>query len=214
MFLFVHFGKHSRGGWRFAREVYGRLGDGGRWDWASTSAAPEEFREWLHAHQTELRRPGAWFGNHRKRESLEAYAASGTGAVVSSYIQWIAPPRTHAELFGEAVQLQRDDRQKAFDYLYKSMKAVHRFGRLAKFDYLTMVGKLDLAPIEPGSAYLNGATGPIKGARLLFGETLAVAVLDYWLVELDTYLGVGMQVLEDSVCNWQKSPNEFVAFRG
>lgn len=27
VFLFVHFGKHSRGGWRYLREVYGKRGD-------------------------------------------------------------------------------------------------------------------------------------------------------------------------------------------
>jgi len=27
-------------------------------------------------------------------------------------------------------------------------------------------------------------------------------------------LNVGMQVLEDSLCNWQKSPRQFVHFRG
>jgi alpha-glutamyl/putrescinyl thymine pyrophosphorylase-like protein len=30
VFFFVHFGKHARGGWRYAREVYGRLGEGER----------------------------------------------------------------------------------------------------------------------------------------------------------------------------------------
>ena len=28
--------------------------------------------------------------------------------------------------------------------------------------------------------------------------------LDEWLVELDAVLGVGMQVMENSLCNWQK----------
>ena len=57
-----------------------------------------------------------------------------------------------------------------FDYLYRSMDAVASFGRMAKFDYLTMVAKLGLAPIEPGSTYMPGATGPLSGARLLFGK--------------------------------------------
>ena len=56
-----------------------------------------------------------------------------------------------------------------FDYLYGSMDDVVSFGRTAKFDYLTMVGKLQLAPIEPGSTYMQGATGPYQGALLLFG---------------------------------------------
>ena len=38
--------------------------------------------------------------------------------------------------------------------------------------------------------------------------------LDRWLVELNNELKVGMQVLEDSLCNWQKSPEKFKPFRG
>jgi hypothetical protein len=98
------------------------------------------------------------------------------------------------------------------------MSSVRRFGRIAKFDYLTMLGKLGLAPIEPGSAYLGEATGPKRGAQLLFQGSLNAKVptrdLDTWLNELEEALGVGMQVLEDAICNWQKSPRRFVHFRG
>ena len=85
---------------------------------------------------------------------------------------------------------------------------------MARFDYLTMVGKLGLAPIEPGSTYMQGSTGPFVGARLLFGGRRSAAELDAWLVELDARLHVGMQVLEDAICNWQKSPGTFGPFRG
>jgi hypothetical protein len=82
-----------------------------------------------------------------------------------------------------------------------------------------MIGKLGLAPIEPDSTYMSGATGPLNGARLLFlGSPTANGAtprqLDRWLVELEAQLGVGMQVLEDSLCNWQKSPDDFRRFRG
>jgi hypothetical protein len=98
------------------------------------------------------------------------------------------------------------------------MESVYRFGRLGKFDYLTMLGKLALAPVEPGSAYMTGATGPVAGARLLFSgdpkADLSALWLDARLVDLDAYLGVGMQVLEDALCNWQKNPTRFRRFRG
>ena len=216
VFLFVHFGKHRRAGWRYAREVYGRLGNGGRWDWASTSADPSGFRAWLHAHQDHLKREGVprGFGNHRKRESLDAYSPNGTGAAVESYVRWVGPPRTHQEMMGEMVQQANGDPRNAFDRLFHSMEAVVRFGRLARFDYLTMLGKLALGPIEPGSTYIRGSTGPLQGARLLFGGHHSAADLDLWLVELGAQLSVGMQVLEDALCNWQKSPSEFKPFRG
>ena len=71
------------------------------------------------------------------------------------------------------------------------------FGRMAKFDYLTMIGKLELAHIEPGSTYLEGATGPLAGARLLFGGSTTARLsredLHSRSVELGDALGVGMQ---------------------
>ena len=218
IFLFVHFGKNSKGGWRYAREVYGRLGMGGRWDWASVSAAPEAFQAWLHAHQGDLTREGipGGFGNHRKYESLDAYSHTGTGAAVGSYVRWVKPPRTHEQLMNEVCALVGNDPHEAFDRLYRSMRSVTRFGRMARFDYLAMIGKLTLAPIEPGFAYLQNSTGPLDGARLLVGGTkrISTAGLEAVLVDLNRELNVGMQVMEDALCNWQKSPRKFVRFRG
>jgi hypothetical protein len=216
VFLSVHFGKHARAGWHYVREVYGRLGEAGRWDWASTSVDPSGFRAWLHAHQDDLKREGIprGFGNHRKYESLDAYSENGTGAVVESYVRWVGPPRTQQELMEQACRQAGGDPRKAFDGLYQSMRVVARFGRLARFDYLTMLGKLGLAAIEPGSTYIENATGPLRGARLLFGTDESAATLDQCLIELDTQLSLGMQVLEDALCNWQKSPARFIPFRG
>ena len=216
VFLFVHFGKNARGGWRFAREVYGRVGEGMCWNWTRVSSDTTGFREWLHAHETELKREGVpgGFGNHRKFQSLDAYARDGTGSTIETYVAWVHPPRTHQALMDEAYQRADFNRRRAFHILYRSMVAVAGFGRLARFDYLTMVGKLGLAQIEPGSTYMQGASGPLKGARLLYGHDASAAVLDAWLLELDTEIGVGMQALEDAICNWQKSPAEFIAFRG
>ncbi len=105
-----------------------------------------------------------------------------------------------------------------FKSLYESMDAVARFGRTAKFDYLTMLGKLQLAPIEPGIPYMNGATGPLRGAKLLLygdtGASLSARSADEIMASLGAVLGVGMQVIEDALCNWQKCPDTFRPFRG
>ncbi|WP_241150495.1 hypothetical protein, partial [Pseudomonas viridiflava] len=62
------------------------------------------------------------------------------------------------------------------------------------------------------------ATGPVKGARLLFGGKTSAGIsareLETKIQQLDSELGVGMQVIEDALCNWQKSPGRFVRFRG
>ncbi|HGB4903171.1 TPA: hypothetical protein ACIVLI_004631, partial [Salmonella enterica subsp. enterica serovar Corvallis] len=92
------------------------------------------------------------------------------------------------------------------------------FGRTAKFDFLTMLEKLNIMDIEADSTYMAEATGPRRGANLLFGGSTSniysTTLLENWVSELDSYLNVGMQVMEDSLCNWQKSPERFIRFRG
>jgi hypothetical protein len=219
VFLFVHFGKNKRGGWRYAREVYGRLGNASRWDWLSVSTRTIEFREWLAENRARIERkdPAGGFGNHRKYESLDANSERGTGAAVETYVNWISKHGSHPQLIEHALAEAGDDSRKAFDILYRTMD-VATFGRMARFDYLSTLSKLGLAPIEAGSAYITGSTGPAAGARLLFDGSSTSATsgrqLDKWVAELDGYLQVGMQALEDALCNWQKSPDSFIAFRG
>ena len=216
VFLFVHFGKHRHYGWRYVRRIYGRLGSSDRWDWAAVSADPVGFRLWLKANLNGVKNsmcPGR-FGNHRKYQSLDPDDPKGTGAAFESYVMWIDPPRTHQRFFSEALEVANNNPRAAFDDLYRSMDAVASFGRVARFDYLTMVGKLGLARIEPGSPYLSNSTGPLDGARLLFEGGGGPATLDGWAADLADFLGVGMQAMEDALCNWQKSPKVFEPFRG
>ena len=216
VFLFVHFGKHRTSGWRYARTVYGRLGSQLRWDWAATSTDPEGFREWLHTHKDQIRSPGitGGFGNHRKYESLDAYSNKGTGSAFQTYVEWVGPPRTHQNAIEMVLGEHNYSPREAFRALYRSMDSISRFGRTARFDYLAMLGKLGLARLDPDSAYLQGSSGPLKGARLLFEVQERPLQIDQWLVELEAQLGVGMQVLEDALCNWQKNPDVFIPFRG
>jgi hypothetical protein len=211
--LITHFGRNLTHGWQRLREVYSGLG-GQTWSWARVSANPASFRAWLLARQDQI---GGGFGSHRKRESIRADAPDGTATVVESYVAWVGPAHSHAALMANLTQTGGNSPESIFDHAYHSMN-VTRFGRLGRFDYLSLVGRLGFAQIRPGRAYLKGATGPLDGARLLFdGATNAAvgwALLEDWILELDSVLGVGMQVMEDSLCYWQKSPIRFKHFRG
>lgn len=211
VFLMTHFGNAGSQGWRRLVDVYGMLGEG-VWDWRTIVANSGEFAAWLDANHDRI---GGRFGNHRKYESLSAPGPNGTGAVVASYVAWIGG--SHREHFANAVREAGNDPANIFDAIYRSM-TVRRFGRLAKFDFLALIGRYGIAPVEPGSAYLVGATGPTRGARLLFdgvvdGRTSS-ADLQRRLNNLDADLHVGMQAMEDALCNWQKSPRKFVNFTG
>jgi hypothetical protein len=209
VFLFVHFGRSRTNGWKYARALYGRLGKGPLWTWAAVSTDCSLFSKWFDGHLGKFQGLTSSFGNHRKYEKL-----ANTGRTVSSYVAWVNPPTTHQQVVSHAVEESSGDPRKTFDLLYRSMNGVYRFGRTAKFDYLAMLGKMGLAPIEPGLTYMTGSTGPLAGAQQLFGSKETPQVLERHLVELNSVLEVGMQAIEDSLCNWQKSPAAFKAFRG
>jgi hypothetical protein len=221
VFLGTHFGKHAVDGWRLTRDVYGKLGQGGLWNWASISRDPSAFRTWLAVNEAVLRGMDGVsrrFSNHRKYESLKVSSDKGTATILASYVAWVAPPRTHADIVRELHKATGQNPQVVFAALYRSMDSVQRFGRLGKFDFLAMLGKLGIAPIDPGSTFLKGATGPLAGARLLFGgardANLSERELEAKLVGFSQESGLGAQVLEDALCNWQKCPGAYVRFRG
>jgi hypothetical protein len=218
IFLSVHFGRHRRDGWRLLRDFY--RADGNPWTWLRASANPAEIGGWLETAIGAFQNDGIKrrFGNHRKYETLRPSSRRGTPAVIDSYCKMIGNNRGHDQFLVDAAARANGDPFALFDALYVAMDDVTSFGRTGKFDFLTMIGKLGLAPIAPGKPYLEGATGPLAGARLLIegdGNSRARATdLEPIVIELGNALQVGMQEMEDSLCNWQKSPHRFVAFRG
>ena len=211
VFLSIHFGKHGKHGWRMLRDVYSGLGSG-LWTWARVSADPSSFRKWLNANRTNI---GGAFGNHRKYETLDTESEKGTATVIESFVALCVP--SPSQFIKQITRSVGNDPGKIFDAIYKGA-AIFRFGRLAKFDFLCLLGRMDLAPIAPAKPYLKGSTGPLRGARLLvdgdFGSSTTADDLDAIVQQLDKILNVGMQVMEDAICNWQKSPSKFVHFRG
>lgn len=213
VFIATHCGRNLRKAWMLSGELYGGLGQH-TWTWAEVAKDPVAVQAWLRIHHHQF---NGTFGNHRKYESLKDGPA-GTGQVIASYVEWVNSFGSHAEMFADASAAAHGDRRQAFHRLYQSMRQVRRFGRTGRFDYLTMIAKVGLADIDANSTYLNEATGPLRGARLFFDGQIDSAssaqTLEGKVAALDAYLGVGMQALEDSMCNWQKSPNKYVAFRG
>lgn len=216
VFLATHFGKHRRDGWRLCANVYGLLGNGVL-TWQVVANDPQYAQRWLTSNFSAVLATNPRFGNHRKYASLLPTSSKGTGRVIESYVHWIGQNRGHRHFFDGATALGSNP-EAAFDELFQSMTEVVYFGRTGKFDFLTMLGKLRLLPIEPGHPYMIGATGPLSGARLLFtgnaGSVLSAVDAENWSTELGRHLGIRMQAVEDSLCNWQKSPSNFIAFRG
>lgn len=212
IFLMTHFARRPDSGWLRLQDVYGQLGNG-NWTWKAVTANPTAFYDWLTANWQAVR--GA-FGNHRKYESLRPGSNRPMARAVADYLAWIGTGG-HAAFFAAQVRVAGNSPESIFDHLYTSMK-VRSFGRLAKFDYLTLLGRYRLVHASPGSAYLDGATGPSQGARLLVDgsvtSTTSNAILQGQLDALDKKLMVGMEVMEDALCNWQKNPRKFIHYKG
>ncbi len=213
VFLATHCGRNLRTEWLLARELYGAL-EQAPWTWQKIAADPTAYGEWLEDNRAEFR---GKFGNHRKYESLKQ-GARGTNVVIRTYVEWIKANGSHDQMIASTLAQVNGNPRKAFALLYDSMDAVMSFGRTGRFDYLTMLAKVGLAPIDANSTYMNSATGPKKGARLLFDGQIdshtGAKTLEARVAALEEHLGVGMQVMEDAMCNWQKSPGRYLPFRG
>lgn len=215
VFLSTHFGKHLHTHWALMRNIYGALGES-PWTWENATINPHALGDWIAANYSTLTTLPGQFGNHRKYESIRPGSKSFSGIIFSSYISWVSGYGGHQSLI-DAASAEGRSPKAAFGWLYHHMH-VTRFGRLAKFDFLAMIGKLGLANIEPDSTYLGGTKGPLRGARLLFSGNPCAndspRQLDGKLIGLAEFIGVGMQEMEDALCNWQKSPSRHLRFRG
>lgn len=111
---------------------------------------------------------------------------------------------------------------RTFDEVYKLSHNIPNFGRMAAFDFTASLAKCELNVMEPKSLYLHGSSGPIDGLNKLlkisnnntiinnyeFGDDLLK-----WFVE-NSEIKFIAQVLEDAICNWQKSPLTYKKYFG
>jgi hypothetical protein len=95
------------------------------------------------------------------------------------------------------------DAAKGFDELYRRL-SLWRFGRTARFDFIVLLSDLKLISLEPTSCYLEGSTGPLSGAKRLWGSR-SVAGLERLAADLAERVGVSPIAVEDALCNWQKA---------
>lgn len=215
VYLATHFGKHKADGWNLTEDFYGRFQQGGIWDWQSAAQNPHAIEGWLAECYPAVTGAGRSrrFGNHRKFETLKP-GPKGTGNAIRSYIEWIGSYGSHQALITAAQQQVGQNPQEVFSYLYRDLDHVAKLGRLGKFDLLCNWSNLMIAPIFPDKGYIAESTGPKIGAKLLFGNALTARALEDACVGLSEYLDVSPQAVEDSLCNWQKSPENYIYFRG
>jgi len=212
--LYVHFGKTTKKGYGLLKSVYGNLGDSKIWSLENFKNDISGFKNWLDNNQKEIKELGG-FGNHRKYQSIRANAKSTTYQTLESFLTLID---NDFEEYISSIPVEiKSNKYKFFDYLYKHFNGIVGFARLAIFDFLCMIGKVGILDIEPEHPYL-GNSGPVTGAKLLFGDHKNLKELNTALKDLgDSNFAdypFRMQILEDSICNWQKNPGNYKLFNG
>lgn len=211
LYLATHFGKNGKTQWELCRNFYGRLGELPIWSWNEAISNQEALFNWIETNSNTLKSSG--FGNHRKYESISS-PTKGLRVVLSSYFEVFGGG--HRAAFDLALGGANDPNVR-FDLLYRLFSRIFRFGRLACFDHVAMVSRLGLEGSTPGSTYLKTATGPKRGAALLLYNNVErrpnIDDAERRLARLGIEIDVDPQVIEDSLCNWQKSPRVFIGFR-
>ena len=200
VFLAGHFGRLSANPKKAsqvqsASRLLCGLGRSPTWTWKRVSSDLRGFKGWLTENRSSLRE--LRFGNHRKYESKKPQALY---EVIASFVSWVrrsggTPSRAFAARSSKGPE-------EWFDSLYRSLE-VHRFGRTARFDTLCLLADMGILPVKPGSCYIPGATGPLRGARKLWGKR-SPSALNFLADQAAKSLQVPVDVLEDALCNWQK----------
>ena len=111
-----------------------------------------------------------------------------------------------------------------FDTIYRNALNIPNFGRMAAFDFTSSLSKCKLNVNEPTQMYHEQSTGPLqaleeilvlanckdisKTTKVDFGNRLLS-----WFVENSEIFFIA-QVLEDAICNWQKSSKKYIRYFG
>ncbi len=209
IFLIIHFGKNKRYSWNLLRNVYGGLSNR-IWSFDSIQSDFEEFSLWIERNAI-LIKQNANYGNHRKYESIHQCPL-----VFRSYINLMGGSQfTYLNDISIAAENANLD---VFDELYRHLR-IYRFDRIGKFDFLCMLFKFGIIAHEPRKIYVEKATGPKIGSKLLFfnnrNDTSRSRIINANIEDLSRIINhpLKMQILEDAICNWQKSPNVYLSFR-
>lgn len=198
-FLAAHFGRTSTDNRRkvasAARLLCG-FGNRPQWTWKRVSSNPRAFQEWLTKHREDLK--SLYFGNHRKFESKKATALF---RVFESFLEWATDHGGRPS--GAVADAAKTTPEANFHALFSSLHGIYRMGRTGAFDFLCLLGDLELLNVRPGSCYLVGSTGPLAGAQKLWGERRP-ADLALLADKAAEALEIPFDVFEDALCMWQK----------
>lgn len=220
IFLLTYFGKSKKSGWALIRAFYSALNTSpAYWTWERVSNNFGDMIEWLKLNSEQVKSQGV-FSNHRRYTSFNPNSSMGPISVFSTYFNWIGNEGNHELKLQSIINQAEELNQPIFRVFYNSIPHGMSLARLGKFDFLTMISKIGIINMVADSTYMVGATGPISGAKLLFWGSNKIKVpiseIQNRMDSLANFFNFEhrMQIIEDSVCNWQKSPGLYNRFTG
>ncbi len=204
-FLIVHFGENYQSGWKLTRNFYNNFGQEPKLTWDNVNSDPNLVDDWVDEYNQRKQNLNIKlkFGNHRKFQSIKHLRQ-----VIDSYLDFTNSKGGQIQAFS----ISEGNSRQRFARLFKDIN-FYGFARLGKFDFLSILYKFDLVEIEADCCYIKGSTGPKDGAEYLFGN-LNSSELDNRAQKLADYLGIGYQEMEDALCNWHKSTDKYMFYRG
>lgn len=200
-FLLIHVGDTPQSHWHYLTLLYGNHNSyhddnqgNAPLTWAAVNSNPLLIEAWIdHCHA----QPGSFkFGKHRKYESIKQLYQ-----VIDSYRHWLTDKGEVDGLIQLATDAMLTPKQR-FAQLYNDLR-IYRFGRLAKFEFLSLLGYLKVLDIQADHCYLTDATGPKRGAKLLYGNHRPDSKLEVLAIQTADALGVDYAVFEAALCHWQ-----------
>jgi hypothetical protein len=214
IYLSTFFGKNIDSGWNLLRLVY--LGDNSQWTFENISNNFKEFSKWYKESWKEISSTNSKknkFGNHRKYSTLDPEKKLNPIDCFEDYIDKVGV--NHESLFNFIEENSKIKKVSKFSLIYKYSN-YKGFGRMSKFDFSSMICKIGVIESEIDRAFINKSTGPLSGLKdLLDNQNIKPQEAELVFNKINDLLDLGPfrgQVLEDAICNWQKSPNKFKKF--
>lgn len=201
-FLAAHFGRGSansrdRAAVESAARFLRAFTDTPVWTFSAVRDT-EALAGWLESAEDRLR--SLKFGNHRKYESKRPQQLL---SVITSFLRLVDDRGGSPSLLFDDSRSKHE--RERFACLFRRLKPLNRFARTGRFDLLILLADLHLVAAEPGSCFLAGSTGPLRGARRLWCGVRDVEELESKARELEASLRITPRCLEDALCNWQKA---------
>ncbi|MCP1301964.1 hypothetical protein NK356_22570 [Chryseobacterium sp. S0630] len=205
LFLYSYIGKHPKHEWNLLRNIYFNTESNDLWSWEKISHNFEVFQKWF-LEKISIIQEKAGLGEYHKYSELNHSKALIICRDLHEYIHWIKESGNHHIFFQQTDSLPSDKFQK----LYQSMDAKTSFNKLIKFRYLSLLGILNIFPIQPDRPYLNDFILSRRGAQHLFEsknrKKISVEKLNTLLFLLNNHLELnhGIEILQTALSKWGK----------